>query len=289
MNTTTDNVYGNVMLVDLRVSQWTGRKMDKRVSKAVADANSVAEGAGRYYKTLLDPAVMKDIQQLVTSARNRHYAMTLPWSDEGPRVLSSKLYFTYMQEMREYKDKFLSKVNGLLSEYPYHREEAKRLLGNLFSETDYPTPEELSGKYGFHVRVLPLPKGSDFRCNIPDEELAEVRQQMNSENDALLKRATDEAYARVHKVASAYVDRLAETDTVFRDSLVWNARELVDLLPALNITNDPRLDELTDKLATHLGRHDPKTLRTSMGARKETYEAAKEVVSDIESVFGGNQ
>lgn len=289
MNTSTENVYGNVMLVDLRVSQWTGRKMDKRVSKAVADANSVAEGSGRYYKTLLDPAVMKSIQQLVTTARNEHYAMTLPWSDDGPRVLSSQLYFTYMQKMRERKDEFLAKVNGLLSEYPYHREEAKRLLGNLFSETDYPTPDELSAKYGFHVRVLPLPKGSDFRCNIPDEELAEVRQQMNSENDALLKRATDEAYSRVHKVAQAYVDRLAETDTVFRDSLVGNARELVELLPALNITNDPRLDELTDKLATYLARYEPKTLRTNMGARKETYEAAKQVVSDIEAVFGGGQ
>jgi len=284
----TDNVYGNVMLVDLRVSQWTGRKMDKRVSKAVADANSVAEGAGRYYKTLLDPAVMKDIQHLVTTARNEHYAMTLPWSDEGPRVLSSQLYFTYMQKMREYKDKFLAKANGLLAEYPYHREEAKRLLGNLFSETDYPTPDELSMKYAFNVRVQPLPKGSDFRCNIPDEELAEVRQQMEGENSALLKRATDEAYARVHKVATAYVDRLADTGTVFRDSLVWNARELVDLLPALNITNDPRLDDLTEKLSVHLSKHDPQVLRTNMGARKETHEAAKAVVSDIESIFGGS-
>lgn len=287
MTTSTDNVYGNVMLVDLRVSQWTARKLDKRVSKAVADANSVAEGSGRYYKTLLDPSVMKDIQQLVTTARNAHYAMTLPWSDDGARVLSSKLYFDYMAKMREFKDTFLAKVNGLLSEYPYHREEAKRLLGNLFSDEDYPTPDELSTKYGFHVRVLPLPKGSDFRCNIPDEELAEIRTQMEGENSALLKRATNEAYSRVHKVAMAYVDRLADTGTVFRDSLVWNARELVDLLPALNITDDPRLDELTEKLSAHLSKHDPQVLRTNMGARKETHEAAKAVVSDIESIFGG--
>lgn len=281
------DIHSSVLLVDLRISQWTARKMDKRVGEEVAAKNHVDSRVGNYYKSLLDPAVIKAISKVVNEARTYHYKVTLPWSDDGPRVLPSKLYFEYTTKMRGFTDLFTQKVSELLQDYPYHREEAKRYLGGLFKEEDYPTPDKLSDKYAFSVRFLPLPKGSDFRCDIPGEELEKIREQVEGQTQATMARAMEEAFERVHKVVSAYVDRLAETDSIFRDSLVGNARELVELLPALNVTGDERLTQITERLRDELTQYDPQVLRTNMGARKQAHESAKQIVSEIENVFGG--
>ncbi len=43
----------SAMLVQLSISQWTARKLDKKVSAEVADAKRAAKGAGNYNKKLL--------------------------------------------------------------------------------------------------------------------------------------------------------------------------------------------------------------------------------------------
>jgi len=282
-----DNIHSNVMLVDLRISQWTARKQDKRVSKKVADSNHVDQRVGAYYKSLLDPAIIDGIKKLVNEARTYHYRVTLPWSDDGPRVLPSTLYFEYTRQMQDYRQRFVSEVEALLSEYPYHREEAKRFLGSLFDEDDYPTPDKLSEKYAFNLRFTPLPRGADFRCNIPDDELDELRKEIEQQSEATMQRAVEDAYRRVQQVVERYVERLAKPNGVFRDSMVEGARDLVALLPALNVTGDERLAAITDRLEKDLIQYDPQALRTNTGAREHAYETAKTVASDVASVFGG--
>ena len=282
-----NDIHSNVMLVDLRVSQWTARKQDKAVSRKVAESNHVDQGVGAYYKSLLDPAIISNIKSLVGAARSYHYKMTLPWSDDGPRVLPSTLYFEYTKQMQQFKGQFLAEVNALLAEYPYHREEAKRFLGSLFNEEDYPTPDKLSEKYAFSLRFMPLPRGADFRCNIPDDEADELRQQIEAQSNAALQRATEDAYQRVQEVVERYIQRLADPKGVFRDSMVENARELVELLPSLNVTGDERLAAITDRLQKDLIQYDPSALRGNTAARKHAYETAKTVAEDVASVFGG--
>lgn len=280
-------IHTNVMLVELRMSQWTARKQDKRVGEAVAAANHVDQNVGNYYKSLLDPAILKSIKQIVNEARGRYYRMTLPWSDEGPRVLPSAMYFEFMEAMQGYRVKFEQLVNEFLSDYPFHREEAKRFLGNLFNEDDYPEPTQLAGKFGFSLNVMPLPRSNDFRCDLGEDEVDRVRKQIEAQTAATMQRSVKETFDRILEIAERYVDRLSESDGIFRNSMVESAAELAELVPKLNFTNDPDLARLGEVLKDKLAAHDPDTLRTNMGARKEAATAAKSVVSDIESIFGG--
>lgn len=280
-------IHTSVMLVELRMSQWTARKQDKRVGEAVAAANHVDQNVGNYYKSLLDPAILKSIKQIVNEARGRYYRMTLPWSDEGPRVLPSAMYFEFMEAMQGYRTKFEQLVNEFLSDYPFHREEAKRFLGNLFNEDDYPEPTQLASKFGFSLNVMPLPRSNDFRCDLGEEEVDRVRKQIEAQTAATMQRSVKETFDRILEIAERYVDRLSTDDGIFRNSMVESAAELAELVPKLNFTNDPELARLGEVLKDKLAAHDPDTLRTNMGARKEAATAAKAVVSDIESIFGG--
>lgn len=288
MNTNQD-IHNNVMLVELRISQWTARKQDKRVSQSVAAANHVGENVGSYYKSLIDPEQLKSIKQAATEARTAYYKATLPWSDEGPRVLSAAMYFDFMQTMSEHRIKFENLVNAFLGNYAYYREEAKRYLGNLFMEEDYPEPAQLADKFGFNLHVQPLPKANDFRCDLGDEEVERVRNEIEQQTNATMQNTVRAAFDRIREVAERYADRLAEPDNVFRDSMVVGARELVDLMPKLNFTGDPEIERLTNVVRDKLATHEPQALRTNMTTRKETATAARQVVNDIESIFGGGK
>ena len=56
-------------------------------------------------------------------------------------------------------------------------------------------------------------------------------------------------------------EKLANPDAVFRDSLVNNLVELVDLIPARNFTADPELDQLARATRDKLANLDPENLQ----------------------------
>lgn len=282
------DVYGKVMLAELRVSQWTGRKSDKQASSEVAKNHQVdAKMGGVYYKSLVSGDALDSIKTLVNEARAYHWRLTLPWADSGARVLSSALYFDYMAAMQDYGERFRAAVDLLMQEYPLYRQEAQRTLGTLFKESDYPTMEDLADRFAFRVHVTPMPVGADFRCDIGVEETERIRKDIEARTSEALKSATTDAYQRVYDVVNAFVDRLAQEKTVFRDTLVENARELAAILPGLNFTNDPVLARLTTEITSKLCVYHPQTLRTDAEVRRQTYEQALDIKKDMAAWFVG--
>jgi len=283
----TSNIHARVMLVNLNIAQWSARKIDKRASAEVAAANKAESRNGAYYKSLVEGGSLDKIKRLVTQARAEHYHRTLPWSDAGPRVLANTGYLEYAQKMGEFGQQFDTLVAEFLKEYPLMKQEAKRLLGNLFDEADYPDLQRVADKFSFKTSVTPLPIGDDFRCDLGQEEVDRIRAEITATTTSAVQQAVTEAYERISKVVDSYIDRLAGAETVFRDSLVGNARDLVDILPSLNITNDPKLAELTSRLQSKLCAHDPDALRNNQTVRKATYEEAVSMRKDLLDFFGG--
>ena len=286
--TTTTNIASSAMLVDLRISVWTARKTDKRAAAEVAFNHNAASKSGTYYKSLIDGSALDPIKEIVGAARTYHYKMTLPWADTGPRALKSTAYFEYMQQMQQYGNMFRAAVQDLLNDYPLHRQEAKRLLGSLFDDTEYPYASELAGKFGFRTSVTPLPTGDDFRVNLNDEEIeARLRAEINASTQAVASTALGDAFERIAKVTAAFVDRLSKPDSVFRDSLVENARDLCDVLPHLNLTDDPALAAMATRLRDKLTQFDAEQLRRDPKARRETHAEAVAMHADVMGFFGG--
>jgi hypothetical protein len=88
----------------------------------------------------------------------------------------------------------------------------------------------------------------------------------------------EDCWTRLHGVVSSMAERLSDPEKIFRDSLVENVVELVDLLPRLNLTGDSRLEDMRQVVAKKLTRHDPQTLRENQHVRKETAKAAEDIL-----------
>ena len=159
------------LLVQLSISQWTARKYDKRATEQVASANSAVNAAGRYNKSLLPMNdFLSNVHQKSTLIRKKYYANTLPWGIDGTQILPSANYLAFMNEFRKEKYEWQMIVNQFLAEYESLKYDAQRLLGNLYSDTDYPSKDEIASKFNMDMAIMPVPSG-DFRVDIADEEL----------------------------------------------------------------------------------------------------------------------
>lgn len=281
------NIHSHAMLVNLSISVWTARKLDRKASAEIKASHGLQTDSGAYYKSLVEGGDLAEIKNLAGQIRAEHYRRTLPWLDDGPRVLSNLGYLEYMQVMRNYTDKFDALVERFMQSYPLLRQEAQRLLGTLFDDEDYPTLVQLHHKFALGLSVMPIPAGADFRCDIGDAEVRRIRAEIEDATNVAIQQSLRDAFDRVVKIADHYIDRLADAETVFRDSLVENARDLASLLPTLNFTNDPKLSAVYQALNEKLCKFDPDTLRADPLARKETYQAAVAMRKDLMDFFGG--
>jgi hypothetical protein len=184
--------------------------------------------------------------------RQYFYQITLPWSDEGFRLLPSNLYFDLTTRMREFEVCFEQGVESFLQVYPQYIEQVRPELNGLFREEDYPAAEKLRKKFGVKLDILPIPSGNDFRVQMSAEEQARVAREIDANVRESLTRGTEDLWKRLRDVVSHMVDRLNEPESRFHATMVTNVFDLVELLPHLNVNNDADLNRFADQIRQRL-------------------------------------
>lgn len=270
------------MLVSLTISQFTGWKRDKKGTKAVARAYEVDEKIGNYNKTIISRDKLAVIQALAMRIRQYHWEMTLPWLDDGMRLLPTDLYFDYIAKMSEFKSEFTNLVNEFIVAYPELIEEAKKNQKALFNPHDYPHPEDLRNKFAFTFNLLPAPDANDFRCKMEDEAIEEIKEKLTTQiNDAHMIAVRD-LWQRVSDVVGRMIDRLSKDKPRFGESMLSDMEALCGIMSKLNYMRDPDLDFVTRKMEDRLLKHSKEVLRDNAEIRREVVDAAKEIQQDIE-------
>src|SRR5664280_2441813 len=199
------------MLAAVHISIWTAVKHDRRISRDVANQHGAHQGAGRYNKQLLRGAEKLDeLRTLAGHVRQYFYKITLPWSDEGFRLLPSNLYFDLTARMRQFEASFEQGVDSVLRVYPQYIEQVRPELNGLFREEDYPGAEKLRTKFGVKLEILPIPSGADFRVQMSAEEQARVSREIDASVRESLTRGTEDLWRRVREAVAHIVERLNE-------------------------------------------------------------------------------
>src|SRR5262249_16744726 len=144
------------VLVSVRISQWTARKFDKKVTREINARHNAEDDAGRYNKLLIAAAHLKEMNSLVSKARLLHYTMTRPWHDEGSRILANSLFAKFTDEFRVIKREFNDAADRFCREYPRFVAERRRALNGLFDERDYPSADVIRSKFECDMVVMPF-------------------------------------------------------------------------------------------------------------------------------------
>lgn len=275
----------NAMLVELNMSMWTARKMDKKVSEEVDVAKNTKARAGNYHKKLLAGSNKLDsIQRISTAVRTWHYMNTLPWSDNGARLLPMKNFFEYKQTLNNFENEFDTAVNEFLIEYPTLVSTSAFTLGTMFDRNEYPDVEDIRNKFKFRYAFTPVPDAGDFRIDVEEQTKQELKDQYEGYYQNKLQDAMKDTWDRLHTTLTHMSERLDYTDEnkkKFWDSMFSNASDLCGLLTRLNVTNDPKLEQARQSLERALVGVEPDTVRKSQDVR----ETVKKRVDDILSMF----
>jgi hypothetical protein len=285
----TDNsisIASSAMLVELSISTWTARKLDKKVSTQVDLDNGAKTKVVNANKNLMaGTGVLDTIVKYAANARAWHLSQTLPWTDNGSRLLPMSNFVNYKKQLGELEANYEALVDKFIIAYPNLVSAAAFQLGTLFDRNEYPDESSLKRKFKFTYSFFPVPTAGDFRIDINEEAKAEIMANCNSAYQDRLNNAMREAWSRLHECLSRMSERLTDnadgSRKIFRDSLVENGVELVSMLKHLNITQDPKLELARRELQSAIGAHDLDSLRDNSNAR----EAVKLKVDSILSKF----
>jgi pimeloyl-ACP methyl ester carboxylesterase len=169
--------------------------------------------------------------------------------------------------------------------YDYLKANAQRFLGTLYNDADYPLATDIISKFKMDMAVFPVPS-NDFRVSIGSDELNRIQQDVERRVQEAQTTATRDVWQRLFDKVEKIAERLSDPTSKFRDSLIENAREMCELLPRLNFTDDPQLEAMRQEVETKLVSMSAEVLRSDPLVRRNTAADAKAIMDKM-SVFMG--
>ena len=276
------------MLVRLTIRKWSPERVDKGVTDEVALLKGAdRNGAGCYRKNLIAKAALKELTKVSGAARTYHYERTLPWLDDGQRILTAKSHMDYYAEMAKLKAEFDRLAGELVANFDSYVTDARATLGAMFNHSEYPEAGELANRFSFEVGIAPIPDSNDFRVSLPESELKRVRADLDSRAEAAMIEATKDMWRRVTESLSHMATTLATEDGKFKNSLVGNVAELAEIMDAMNVAEDPDLAAMGEELREKIAGLDPEALRNDRPTRQATAALAKEIAGRAASKMKG--
>ncbi len=271
---TTSGIARSCMLVELRVSVYTGRRRDVATAKEVNDAKNAASARA----TSVNKNLFADCQELeaitkhVSAARLLHYEHTLPWNDSGARLLPVVNLLRYKEEMRKMEEEYEVLVRRFVDRYDILVATMGFKLGSLFDRNDYPSALAIARKFRWGVEYMPVPMSGDFRLDVESTVQKELAASLN---DSLTRRVSDcmnDVYSRLYKMLSHLSERLEPDDGTtrrFRTTMIESALDTLDSLKYLNPLNDGKLENVRDQLVATLRGTNVESLRDREDHRAE--------------------
>lgn len=264
------------MLVSLNISQWTARRYDKTVSQEVEQKHA-AKDAGRYNKLLIDKPALEPMEKIANAARQRHYALTMPWGDNGDRLLPGSMFMKFKGEMTQFEDQFRTVVDAFVRDYPTLRQQARQRLGTMYDPKDY--PDDVRSKFDFSLNFSNVPVANDFRVNLSADHVRLIKEDIARQQQDRHQKAVLDLWGRVKTVVTTIHNQTSDEDRRIYDSSIEKARELVDLLPLMNIDNDPALNQAAEDVKALLV--PPDRLRQDKQLRAKTAKAANDLLARL--------
>ena len=310
--TDTYDLRKRAILVKVNTSVLGTQKKDQEATaKAALDHNANKDQifVGKNIVNRKNP-LFKKLDKIRGLIRNTHLTSTGPWDDDW-RVISTKKYGSYRQVIEDLFAQAWEAVDEIVKYWEDLKAEAKINLGDLYDESLYPSVDHLRASFSFELETEVLPDRANTILDLDKARTDKIVADAKALDEKRVETLTDHTHKVVREELEGMVAALAEfgddiPDTkrtrTFRDSLTKRMSALADTLPGLNITGDVKLDKLAKKIAAKLTIADAAELRgdkkkgdNRTDARREAEAAtkreevsndAKEILNDLDGVFG---
>lgn len=221
------------------VFKYDDKARDELAKSGNADANSLSVTKRMWPKPVID-----EMKGYISSARALHRKMTLPWNDVGYRLLPNDKFFVFVNAMAEIRNQFIACKLRFKDNFYLYKNEGLLKMGEFADPNIYPkSPDAIDRMFQLDIMIRPCPDCNDIRVDLPEEVLKELREQTDAQIKKDVTDAVKELWERFSKVVRHMVDKLDKGDPRFyRDSLLNNVQNLLNVIPSYNLTDDEELE-----------------------------------------------
>ena len=236
-----EKVFKKACLIQLNASVWMGTKQLPQNTMNKVSANSEWL---RGRKFLISPTLLGPLHTSAHQARNIVHAASLPFPITSLYLIPKESLAFVDERLKFQKEKYEEKVEAFIACYDLARDEAKRHLGELFNEADYPLDIRSKFKFDWRFLTLDVPgKGSILSPEVYERAKASFESMLTEARD-LAAIALREEFA---EIVSGLVDKLNSNSgqlKTIKSSAFTKLYEFVSDLSTRNIFDDKKLMEL---------------------------------------------
>ena len=224
----------------------------------------------------------------VTAVRNRALAyfkgISLPYPEPGIRLVRQHDIDAVHQQMESLQMELAAAVEKLDNHFGELKSAARRRLGRLYNEADYPS--SLQGLFAL-AWDFPSVEPPAYLQQLSPELYQQECARMQARFDEAVRMAEQAFFEELSKLVSHLTERLSGNDDgkpkVFRDTAVANLTEFFQRFKQLNVRSNEQLDELVDRAQAVVRGVEPQQLRDHQPLRQQI---AREL-SAVQSVLDG--
>jgi hypothetical protein len=291
-------------LVSLEGSTWRGVKSDREATDGTATLFDTTVNWVFTSKRLVDPVVLREPKRVLGQARNYLRGQSVgpvdgksipgglpPWDSKGWYILPNVLNEQVTRNLGQFASDFTDAVDKLRAVLPTAIDAARAENPKLFKDSDYGSVDEVIEKYTFALDRTLVPDAGDVRVDASKEFVDHLKGQIEAKSTKKLNDVTSHVVRTVVDVATHLANALEGYDpekkgaSPFRDSTVQKVRDLIGVIPALNVTGDAKVDKARQDLLAAIGNKSAKELREDDDDRKSVAAKARTVAANISNLF----
>lgn len=285
-------ITGRIMKVYMSVGTIPATVKDIKLTNDTLKANESSVDGGEWRTRLWGKKNRKyrNLVNSISKARAFLKEMTLASDVRGERILKTTAFMDVKTKMKMLEEQYWDCVRKFLSDYDAMVKQEVTRLADLAINVVFPTKEQLESKFRFDIWFGGIPEGDDlvqkYGLELPLDEVRRIAEKAEEKTKQQVAKAMLETWRRVFNTVYDMAVKLAEEDYKFRDSLVGNIRSLVGLMPHLNLTDDPQLEEIRELIEEKLLVKSATELKKDPEARKEVAKSALEISTQMATIFG---
>lgn len=250
---------------------WQGKVFDAVATAELTTSKNAKSGAGRFNKSLMpDEPLLKQIKKALAAMRHYHYDVTLPWQWKGGQLLPSALFMEYTAQLSKEISEFDALADKFCDQTYYDAAKTKAaiILGDLFKDSDYPSPTSLRGHFYAVIDTDPVPSSGDIRVDLPNEDIERLKSAWVDKEKRIVKVATEHLWSKLHDLTAHFNERTDDPAKNFHSTLTSNVSDFVGIVDKLNIGEDRFLESIAAEVAK-LGEYQIDDLKKDDQVREE--------------------
>jgi len=275
--------------VSVKACAWLARKPSSDAVRALqADSGATENGDQTFtaYKRLFDSTLVKAVVKARNELYKVHRELTSPWANDGERLLKATSIDHYMKKINEVVAEYKATYERFLTHYSafYDRLEVngRARMGKYFDADDYITPGEARAKFKCEVNYGAIADLDAWKIGgLSQSQVQEIVNKVAERERNLLHDAMKDVWYRLYEKVKKMADTLSKEDAKFHGTLITNIADVCEILPLLNLQDDPKLEEMRQEVERRVTHFDPEVLREDKLARKDAADTAKDLADKI--------